>query len=110
ELWPHIEAALNWIDKYGDIDGDGFVDYHHKSVNGLFNQGWKDSHDSISDEHGNLAEPPIALCEVQGYVYDAKMQAAALARVLGGEVRAATLEAEAATLKKRFNEQFWDEK
>jgi glycogen debranching enzyme len=110
ELWPHIEAALNWIDKYGDIDGDGFVDYHHKSVNGLFNQGWKDSHDSISDEHGNLAEPPIALCEVQGYVYDAKMQAAALARVLGDEVRAATLEAEAATLKKRFNEQFWDEK
>jgi len=110
QLWPNIEAALRWIDTCGDIDGDGFVDYHHKSVNGLFNQGWKDSHDSISDEHGNLAEPPVALCEVQGYVYDAKMCAAVLARVLDNDARAEELEEQAAELKKKFNEQFWDEK
>ncbi|HXS35297.1 MAG TPA: amylo-alpha-1,6-glucosidase [Flavipsychrobacter sp.] len=110
EIWPHIEAALNWIDKYGDIDNDGFVDYSHKSVNGLINQGWKDSFDSISDEHGNLATPPISLCEVQGYVYDAKIQIAKLATVLGYNNTADRLSKEAADLKKRFNKQFWDEK
>ncbi len=109
QIWSNIEAALNWIDAYGDIDGDGFIDYHHKSVNGLINQGWKDSHDSISDEHGHLAAPPVALCEVQGYVYDAKLKAAMLADALGMQNSAATLREQAAVLRKRFNDQYWDE-
>ncbi|RYE22864.1 MAG: amylo-alpha-1,6-glucosidase [Sphingobacteriales bacterium] len=108
-IWPNIEAALNWIDKYGDIDGDGFVDYKHKSENGLTNQGWKDSYDSISDENGDLAVPPIALCEVQGYVYDAKVHAAILSEKLGYIEKAQQLREEAEDLKKRFNEQYWDE-
>jgi glycogen debranching enzyme len=109
KIWPNIEAALNWIDEYGDIDGDGFVDYKHKSENGLTNQGWKDSYDSISDEMGHLAEPPIALCEVQGYVYDAKLQAATLSEQLGMPDKAKQLRDEAEDLKRRFNEQYWDE-
>ena len=109
EIWPNIKAALNWIDTYGDINGDGFIEYQHKSVNGLTNQGWKDSHDSIMYEDGRLAESPIAPCEVQGYVYDAKVQAAKLARKVNEMELADKLEQEAATLKKRFNEVFWDE-
>ncbi len=109
KIWGHIEAALDWIDVYGDTDGDGFTDYKHKSENGLTNQGWKDSFDSISYENGELAIPPIALCEVQGYVYDAKMQAAMLAALLGKADIADKLRAEAAALKKHFNEKFWDE-
>jgi glycogen debranching enzyme len=109
DIWPNIEAALNWIDTYGDIDGDGFVDYHHKSVNGLFNQGWKDSYDSVSHEDGRLAVPPIALCEVQGYVYSAKLKAAMLAGELGHKEKAVQLQHEAEDLKQRFNEQYWDE-
>lgn len=108
-IWPNIEAALNWIDDYGDIDGDKFADYHHKSVNGLINQGWKDSHDSISDEEGNLVHPPIALCEVQGYVYAAKIKASFMAGALGLEDMAKKLEEEAETLKQKFNEAYWDE-
>ena len=64
-LWPHIEAALQWIDTYGDADADGFVEYHRQNATGLINQGWKDSHDAIFHEDGRLAEGPIALCEVQ---------------------------------------------
>src|SRR5690606_20467569 len=79
QIWTNIKAALNWIDQYGDIDGDGFVEYIHKAENGLTNQGWKDSFDSIMYEDGRLADPPIALCEVQSYVYGAKMYAATLA-------------------------------
>ena len=109
EIWPNIQAALKWIDKYADLDGDGFVDYHHKSVNGLINQGWKDSHDSISHKDGTLATPPISLCEVQGYVYEAKVCAAHMASALGYNDLAENLEASAAKLKVRFNEQFWDE-
>jgi glycogen debranching enzyme len=71
-LWPNIEAALAWIDKYGDRDGDGFVEYYRVSENGLANQGWKDSSDSIMHADGSLATGSIALCEVQGYVYAAK--------------------------------------
>jgi len=67
-IWKNIEAALSWIDTYGDVDGDGFVEYEHKSVNGLTNQGWKDSHDSIMYADGSLAKPPIALCEVRWYI------------------------------------------
>ena len=72
ELWPNIEAALGWIDGPGDPDRDGFVEYHRADETGLVNQGWKDSHDAIFHADGSLAEGPIALCEVQGYVYAAK--------------------------------------
>src|SRR5690606_28672209 len=82
-LWPHIERALAWIDEYGDQDGDGFVEYCRKTSRGLANQGWKDSFDSVSHADGTLAQGAIALCEVQGYVYDAKRGAAKLARALG---------------------------
>jgi glycogen debranching enzyme len=109
KIWPNILAALNWIDKYGDIDGDGFVEYKHKAENGLTNQGWKDSFDSVMYEDGHLAQPPIALCEVQGYVYAAKRHAAKLAICLQEQLLADKLFEEAATLKKNFNERFWDE-
>ena len=82
-LWPNIEAALTWIDKYGDRDGDGFVEYYRESENGLTNQGWKDSQDSIFHADGTLAPGAIALCEVQAYVYAAKHGASGLARMLG---------------------------
>src|SRR5690606_1697191 len=68
-IWETIDLALTWIEKYGDVDGDGFIEYEQKLESGLFNQGWKDSHDCISHEDGTLAIPSIALCEVQGYVY-----------------------------------------
>lgn len=109
ELWANIREGLNWITKYGDVDGDGFVEYKHKAENGLTNQGWKDSHDSIMYENGELCEPPIALCEVQGYVYGAKIQAARLAMAMEEPDYAEQLEKEAAVLKNRFNEMFWDE-
>lgn len=108
-IWKNIEAALYWIDNYGDVDGDGFVEYQHKSVNGLTNQGWKDSHDSIMYADGSLAIPPIALCEVQAYVYDAKKGAAKLAKVLGHTTTAKRLEKQADELKEKFNKTFWDE-
>ena len=75
-LWPHALRALDWIDNYGDLDGDGFLEYRRRTPNGLLNQGWKDSHDAIRDRHGRLAEGPIALAEVQGYVFDAKRRMA----------------------------------
>ena len=108
-LWPNIELALDWIDTYGDQDGDGFVEYIRKSRTGLDNQGWKDSSDSVSHENGELAEGPIALCEVQGYVYDAKQQGARLAEVLGLPERASDLRRQAEKLKQRFEEVFWCE-
>src|SRR5690606_28271694 len=67
-IWPNIERALDWIDTYGDLDGDGFVEYQRKEDSGLLNQGWKDSHDSVFHADGSTAEPPITLCEMQGYV------------------------------------------
>ena len=80
ELWPNIERALRWIDEYGDVDGDGFVEYARRSDRGLVQQGWKDSNDSVFHADGEIAEAPIALCEVQGYVYAAKVGIANLAR------------------------------
>jgi glycogen debranching enzyme len=109
QLWPAIERALGWIDEFGDIDGDGFVEYHRQSGNGLVNQGWKDSEDSVFHEDGTLARGPIALCEVQGYVYSARIHAARLARSLGREEQALKLERQAEDLRRRFEEQFWDE-
>jgi glycogen debranching enzyme len=109
ELSPHIEAALQWIDRYGDIDGDGFVEYARHGNKGLVQQGWKDSNDSIFHADGSIAEPPIALCEVQGYVYAAKLAAARLSRALTDSERADALEQQAAELKQRFEETFWCE-
>jgi glycogen debranching enzyme len=106
-LWPSIEAALNWIDQYGDQDHDGFVEYARKSPKGLVQQGWKDSSDSVFHADGALAEPPIALCEVQGYVYAAKRSAARLARLLGLNEKANGLEAGAVRLKEQFEKSFW---
>jgi glycogen debranching enzyme len=106
-LWPHIERALYWIDTYGDRDGDGFVEYYRLSPKGLVHQGWKDSQDSVFHADGNLAEGPIALCEVQGYVYAAKRAAAELAAVLGHRERAAELLHQAQMLQEQFERVFW---
>ncbi len=106
-LWPHIELALQWIDKFGDMDGDGFVEYAQRSSTGLVQQGWKDSNDSVFHADGTLAEAPIALCEVQGYVYAAKLAAARLSCTLGDKERCTALEAQAEALRTRFEEAFW---
>jgi glycogen debranching enzyme len=106
-IWDNILAALNWIDTYGDADGDGFVEYARHSHHGLLQQGWKDSNDSVFHADGTLAEAPIALCEVQGYVYDAKNSAAGLAQVMGDEGLAARLRKEAEALQEKFNKAFW---
>jgi len=106
-LWPHIELALTWIDRYGDLDHDGFVEYERRSSKGLVQQGWKDSSDSVFHADGELAEPPIALCEVQGYVYSAKRHAAILANALGDPDRAKLLNSQASALQKHFEEAFW---
>jgi glycogen debranching enzyme len=107
ELWPNIEAALAWIDGPGDRDGDGFVEYFRQTDKGLANQGWKDSHDAIFHADGRLAQGPIALAEVQGYVFAAKRLAAGMARRLGQPGFADALEAEAIALAARFNDEFW---
>ncbi len=109
ELLPNAEAALGWIDEYGDLDGDGFVEYLCRSSGGIRNQGWKDSGDSVVHADGRLAEPPIALAEVQGYVYMAKTRMADVYVALGRERDAERLIAEAEALRTRFNEAFWME-
>ena len=106
-IWPNIEAALEWIDRYGDCDGDGFVEYARHTDRGLVNQGWKDSDDAVFHADGTLVQGPVALCEVQGYVYAAKRAAAGLAELMGERARAERLRAEAARLRERFNEAFW---
>ncbi len=108
-IWPHVERALEWIDRYGDADGDGFVEYSRRSSSGLVQQGWKDSQDSVFHADGTLAEPPIALCEVQGYVFEAKRQAAVLAAALGDPAQADRLRRDAEKLRQAFEEQFWCE-
>src|SRR5581483_10642163 len=109
QLWPNIQAALDWIDHYGDVDGDGFVEYAPHGNKGLIQQGWKDSNDSVFHADGSLAVPPIALCEVQGYVYAAKLAAARLANALGNERLSAELEEQAAGLRDNFEQTFWDD-
>jgi glycogen debranching enzyme len=109
ELWPAIEAALQWIDGAGDPDCDGFVEYRRASEMGLANQGWKDSYDAIFHADGRLAEGYIALAEVQGYVFAAKRLAARCATRLGKIDQAQKLEAEATRLAERFEEAFWCE-
>lgn len=107
ELWPSIEAALDWIDGPGDPDRDGFVEYRRASEEGLTNQGWKDSYDAIFHADGRLAEGYIALAEVQGYVFAGKRLAARCAVRMGLPERALQLEAEAQRLAERFEEAFW---
>ncbi|MCW2285335.1 glycogen debranching enzyme [Rhodoblastus acidophilus] len=107
-LWSSLKAALDWIAVHGDRDGDGFVEYHRQTDEGLANQGWKDSHDSISHEDGSLAKGPIALVEVQAYVYAAWLGAARLARALGLDREAAAHEARAGVLRDRFDAAFFD--
>ena len=109
DIWPNVLSALDWIDRYGDADGDGFVEYSRKSSDGLAQQGWKDSGDSIFHADGRLAEAPIALCEVQAYVCAARLSAALLARALGDPNRAQVLEKQASDLQQRFERHFWND-
>ena len=109
DLWPNIENALNWLDQFGDLDNDGFVEYQRRSEHGIDNQAWKDSFDSVFHENGALAEPPIAICEIQAYVYGAKMEAAFLAQSMGKNKMAETLRAEAVELQQNFEKSFWDD-
>jgi glycogen debranching enzyme len=108
-IWPNVLAALKWLDEYGDFDGDGFVEYQRRSKHGLIQQGWKDSHDSIFHADGTLAEGPIALCEVQGYAYAARLAASELARARGEETLAKELAEKARALRELFDAQFWCE-
>jgi glycogen debranching enzyme len=108
-IWPNVELALHWIDCHGDHDHDGFVEYYRRAPTGLIQQGWKDSHDSIFHADGSLAEGPIALCEVQAYVYAAKRGIADAAARLGHTERAAELRHQAEVLRERFEASFWCE-
>jgi|SRR5579884_258044 len=107
-LRPALDAALEWIDTYGDGDGDGFVEYQRRSPAGLVNQGWKDSEDAVLHPDGTPAAGPIALVEVQGYVYLAKLRIAELYKALGEPERAERLLSQAQALREAFNEAFWD--
>lgn len=107
ELLPHADRALEWVRTYGDRDGDGFVEYQRATDRGLANQGWKDSWDGINSADGRPAQAPIAVCEVQGYVYDAYRTRAELARIFDEPELARTWDQRAAELKEAFNERFW---
>jgi glycogen debranching enzyme len=106
-LVPHADRALDWIQEYGDRDGDGFVEYERLNDQGLLNQGWKDSWDGINFADGRMAEAPIALCEVQGYVYSAYIARAWMAYDVGDKALAADFRERAERLKKQFNDHFW---
>ncbi len=108
-LWPNALKALEWIDRYGDRDGDGFVEYERRSPRGLVNQGWKDSGDCIRDRSGGFAAVPIALAEVQGYVFDAKRRIADIAAIRGDDELAGRLRAESEALRRKFEDAFWVE-
>jgi glycogen debranching enzyme len=108
-LWPSFERALRWIEREGDRDQDGFLEYGRRSANGLVQQGWKDSHDSVFHADGGLAVGPIAVCEVQGYAYAARLAGAQMARALGDTARADELERAAARLRTRFDDAFWSD-
>ncbi len=110
QLWNNVERAFQWIEQWGDRDGDMYVEYLRETPRGLANQGWKDSFDAISHSDGTLARPPIALCEVQGYVYAAYSSIAEMALRLGREETAARLNQRAAALKSRFERDFWLER
>lgn len=107
ELLPGVMAALDWIDEYGDLDGDGYVEYEVRSPRGIRNQSWKDSFDSIQYPDGTPATPPITAVEVQGYVYAAKMGIAELLERHGETGKALRLRAQAMALRENFNRDFW---
>ena len=109
-IWPNVLAALDWIDHYGDADGDGFVEYEAKSEKGLIHQGWKDSHDAIFHADGSLPDAPIALCEVQAYVYGARSVAARMAAGVGQQELSVRLTRLAQELRQKFERDFWDDK
>jgi glycogen debranching enzyme len=106
-LLPAVDAALGWVAGPGDPDGDGYVEYERRSPEGLANQGWKDSWDGVSFADGRIADPPIALAEVQGYAYAAWRAGAALARATGDEATAAARDRRAHVLRRRFESDFW---
>lgn len=106
-LWPNVDRAIRWIDAYGDVDGDGFVEAAPRSPRGLANQGWKDSQDAVFHSDGSPAAGPVALCEVQGYVFAATRAAAVLCRLLGRDERARELAARAEALRARFEAGYW---
>jgi glycogen debranching enzyme len=106
---PNAEACLTWIDEYGDLDGDGFQEYQTRSPAGYENMAWKDSGDAVMYPDGTLVRGPKALCELQGYVYDAWLRMAEIYDELGNEAGAKRLRGKAAALFKKFNEDFWDE-
>ncbi len=108
DRWPNVLAALAWIDRHGDRDGDGFVEYQTRSSQGLGNQCWKDSWDGVQFADGTIPYLPIATAEIQGYVYDAKVRVAEMAeRLLADPTMAERLRAEAADLRERFDARFW---
>ena len=106
-IWPNLLAALGWIDTYGDLDGDGLVEYQRKTPRGLLHQGWKDSDDAISHADGSPAEGPIALCEIQGYVFAAWEAGARLAEALGDTKTAQSLTTKAENVRRQFERSFW---
>jgi glycogen debranching enzyme len=108
-IWPNVRAALEWIERFGDRDGDGFVEYSRRHSSGLANQGWKDSDDSVFHADGRLAQGPIALCEVQAYVYLACRMAALLAVDMDDYPLSAGLTLKAEKLRRQFEARFWDE-
>jgi glycogen debranching enzyme len=108
-LWPQIALAAEWLDVYGDRDQDGLYEYVRESRDGLANQGWKDSHDSIFHADGQLARGSIALVEVQGYVYEAKLRLAEISRALGHLTEAIAFEDQALQLRERVESLFWSE-
>ncbi len=104
---PNVEAAMNWIDRYGDRDRDGFQEYATRSTHGYYNQGWKDAGDAIPAADGTLAPLPLALCELQGYAYDAKLRLGDMYEMLGRPRDAERLRKQAHRLFERFNDAFW---
>jgi glycogen debranching enzyme len=109
DIWPNLQAALEWIDQSGDTDGDGFVEYSRRASTGLLQQGWKDSQDSVFHSDGSLARGPIALCEVQSYVYAARLGVATVATALGHRAIAEAQRQKASELRSRFDAAFWCE-
>ncbi|MHB8506581.1 MAG: amylo-alpha-1,6-glucosidase, partial [Acidimicrobiales bacterium] len=110
ELLPNAERALEWIERFGDADGDGYVEYHRATDRGLANQGWKDSWDGIRYADGRVAQAPIALCEVQAYVYSAYLARAHFAKEQGDEATYDAYRTKAGRLKTDFNRDFWNDK
>jgi glycogen debranching enzyme len=109
DIWPNLQAALEWIDQSGDTDGDGFIEYSRRASTGLLQQGWKDSQDSVFHSDGSLARGPIALCEVQSYVYAARLGMATIAAALGHRPIAEAQRQKASELRSKFDDAFWCE-